>query len=904
MSNIRINNPYLFFVLIPLVAVVLVGFFLLPKQKRGRTKNIISLVLHLVMAVTLTLAFVDIQFIHSSNNTELYILADASVSSKKEAEKMNNIIKEVYDKAGAVSGTKVGVIAFGKDQEVMAKAGSKFSSIENTKVDGSATDLYSALNFTYDQFDKEAIKRIVIVSDGNQTDNNAIEALDNLLSNNVYIDTVSINESKYDEVAITGVEYTDHAFTGRDETVKISIKSKKSAEIQVQIQSGGEIVQTFEDDKEDPDGMLSVNPGLNVFQTTIRSDVDGSKDYEVVITKGGNDTYAENNKFTFTQDYSSTFKVLFLSDNQDDVDMAKALNLYKDDEIDDSYIGMTAVPYMVADLVKYDEIVLSNIDVTKLDNSPEFITNLNTVVSKYGKSLVTYGSTYTGGGLNDVTNYSDMLPVQYESDDGKAIVLLIDNSGSMDTDNRISMAKKGAIAILDKLSEKDYISVITFESNTKVVQPLTSATNKTTISRAINKIKSEGGTEMGDGLREAYAQLKNSKSENKYVITLSDGDPFDDASTLKRIVRTMAADNIVCSFINITNPSGATLLRSLANYGNGVYYYCRSAAQLTNVMLTSVVDDIDNPVINVESAVQISSTANNDAVLENVSLLPNVGGYYYGRIRPQATTVLTVQYAKEVELDDSGETTTAIATVPLYAYWDYGMGRVCSFTTDLVGDKSADFTSDPEGQTFLKNMVKQALPKRNTHNVLNMTYKNNGKTSTIYVTASDATKSGVVKATVTDAAGNVTADGVELYYNGSTYQANVPTGTVGDYKVHLEYTYNEVGANGQTVSVEAEPVDYPLHFDYSSEYDVFEDNNTQLLYQLSRANGTMNHDSYDYKVSNEELSFKSYRPTLVFFLFASVIIFLIDVLVRKTDFKAKKKAESKTLGFPEQPTNN
>ena len=65
MNNIKIENPYLGFIAIPLVIVVIVGFFLLPKYKRKSTKNLISLGMHFLMIVTLTLTFLDIQFIRN-----------------------------------------------------------------------------------------------------------------------------------------------------------------------------------------------------------------------------------------------------------------------------------------------------------------------------------------------------------------------------------------------------------------------------------------------------------------------------------------------------------------------------------------------------------------------------------------------------------------------------------------------------------------------------------------------------------------------------------------------------------------------------------------------------------------------------------------------------------------------
>ena len=80
MNNIEVRNPYLAFIAIPLVAIVILFFFHIPKQKRLWTKHIISLVLHFFIAATLTLTFINIEYLHTTMETELIVLADCSDS--------------------------------------------------------------------------------------------------------------------------------------------------------------------------------------------------------------------------------------------------------------------------------------------------------------------------------------------------------------------------------------------------------------------------------------------------------------------------------------------------------------------------------------------------------------------------------------------------------------------------------------------------------------------------------------------------------------------------------------------------------------------------------------------------------------------------------------------------------
>ena len=121
MNNIDIKNPWLGLIAIPIIVLVIIFFFRIPKQKRKFVKNRISLGLHMLMSLTLALAFMDIRFLHSGKDTELYILVDCSDSEKIASDRIDELIKEVYDKQ--IINTKIGVVAFAKDYRVLTPLG-------------------------------------------------------------------------------------------------------------------------------------------------------------------------------------------------------------------------------------------------------------------------------------------------------------------------------------------------------------------------------------------------------------------------------------------------------------------------------------------------------------------------------------------------------------------------------------------------------------------------------------------------------------------------------------------------------------------------------------------------------------------------------------------------------------
>lgn len=889
MNNIRIENPWLLLVSIPLIILVVIGFLLLPKAKKFRPKNIISLVLHVVMSFTLALAFANIQFKKNSTAVEVYVVADCSDSEKNSVAKMDEIIKGVYQQAQN-GDTKVGVVAFGLNQEVLVKPGDRFNSVAemfddakhpNFLNDGS--DIASAMTYTNSLYSEEVVKRMIIVSDGQETDGDAVSVVEGLTSgeNPVFIDTVSLSSEFENEYAILGLEYTDHAYINRKENVKVSIRSKRAAAVTVKLNTNGENIATLE---------TTLNRGLNVLTFELASDKTGSFEYEVTVAgkSGVLDTFAQNNTRHFTQDYTDKFNVLFIADSQSDLDSLNALGVYTENTVIDSYIGTTVVPYELEDLVKYDEIVLSDINVVDLNMSEEFINNLRTAVSVHGKTLQTYGSTYDGLDNEEyhyLDYYNDMLPVQYQSDEAKAVILVIDNSGSMDTDNRINVAKKGAIKMLDQLNDDDYIGVVTFSDSTKIVQSMTLAKNRATVTRQINKIQTEGGTTMAPALKEAGRQLLNADVEYRYVITLSDGDPFD-PEDCKRNVRNLAPNDIIFSFINIQNntSTAVTLLKNLAKAGNGNYYYCSSVNRLTDIMVNSI-NELANKAID-QFDTEISYRKPDDPVLDNVESLRYINGFNYCRIKNAATTVLTVTF-----MDEDLDGTINTATVPLYAYWNYGNGKVSSFTSSLSSAWTEDFRTLGDGKQLLKNSVYEMLPDRNNSHMLTLDYYNNGLSTDLVASPHNGDAGGYMVAKMNIDGQNLE---YELIFDGVNYVANVPTTKTGKYDVEVSYFRHKD---------DAEPLDKinePVYFDYSKEYDIFTNETNDVMFNVSKkAAGNFSEAGYEYKASEAELNSTSYISTMMVFMLITVIIFLADVFVRKSDFIRKKKVDVAKTSLPQ-----
>ena len=887
MNNFKFNNPWLLFLIIPLVVLIVVGFFMMKKEKRYTKKNIISFSLHLVIAVLISVAFADPSYLTVDKETDVFILVDASASEKTSIDRIDKAIKDVRAAALETPNTKVGVIPFAKEAKTLVELGGSFNSINDIYNDESfdytATNLEEALLYTAEQFDSDSYKRIVLISDGNETDGAAINTIETLMQEGITVDVINLKADFPVEISLTGINYTDNTYLNRDESVEALINASSPSNVTLELHKDGSLIDSQN---------TYLGAGLNVVSFPLDTSSSGEFKYEVKIKEQDgskfNDTFIENNSRSFVQNVSGDFEILFLGKTNAELNKFKELASLPEEATIDSYINEETVPYTLEDLIKYDEIILSNIDLTTLDNYADFVTNLSTAVSVYGKSVFTFDATYVGN-TNDpaLVLYNDLLPVQYQPDDSRALVLVIDSSGSMGGNN-LDMAIQGAKEVVDKLDINDSIAVVTFETNVTV--PVTMTTirneeNRQDIKDKIDRITNNGGTNMLNGLDEAYKQIQGVTAEYKDIITLTDGLAGDNIDDLKKYVTSMSFSNISCSFINILDKEGEELLRTLAKLGNGQYHYVDSALGLKDIMVDAIEEEIIDTVIEKDSPViyQIQDDPSLEGGVYNK--LENVLGYNYCRMKSGANTVLSVQY-----IHTNSENQLNVIAIPLYAYWQFGAGKVSSFTSSLSTDWTSKFWSAASGKTFFKNIVNQSLPDRYNKSILNVEFKANGSTSEIEVSPNVDTKNSKVSVELKSLDDESTIANYDLVYDGSSFTYNLPTPKVGFYEAKVNFSKLNSETNEYEL-VETTTVIYS--FDYSSEFNFFDETANTLLNQIaSQCDGSiLAENNIHIDMSNNQLADSSYVSLMVWILLAAVIVYLADITIRKSIFRKKEKKE-------------
>ena len=164
-------------------------------------------------------------------------------------------------------------------------------------------------------------------------------------------------------------------------------------------------------------------------------------------------------------------------------------------------------------------------------------------------------------------------------------MLVIDISGSMDKNNKLTAAKDAAKAYVNQMRAGDGAGLMTFDTKTYYVQPVT--TDTAALTSAIDELKTGGDTAMFDALVEAEKNL-SSIPGRKAIIVLADGLDNHSQNTVDSVIEQIGPSGLTISTVGFGDASTASqsgldeaALKSLAERSGGLYSFAADSQSLS-----------------------------------------------------------------------------------------------------------------------------------------------------------------------------------------------------------------------------------------------------------------------------------------------------------------------------------
>lgn len=884
MLNFRIvfERPWILLLLIPAIFFGVLPYFRSAKKYRRTRNRITSVILHctaLVLGI-FVLSGITIQYDLPNKENEVILLVDKSDSNEKSENLKDAFVADVLK--STQSSFKVGVVTFGYDQVYAAPLNTDANAVyqeylRSPDPDTSGTDFEAALRYAASLITKPESARIVILSDGVETDGNANAVVRTIAATGIKLDTVHFPDEEANDIQILAVHYPD-----------TTIRHGETFEITLDIESTFEGMATLSmfDDATQIGESLEVRLVRGTQQIIMEAVIPIPGLHKLTFeVESTDDLNARNNVYN-SYLYIEVFDKLLIIEsisgestsicNILDGKKITVVNSYDSDNM----------PKTLDQLRKYDEIIMVN--VANGDLPQGFDQLLYRYVKDIGGGLFTVCGNKDDGNPNDdlfeanaftaadmgTSLYHELLPVEViEYTPPVAVVIIIDTSASMYNPNvpyettKLFAAQQGAEACLDALTERDWVGIMTFADQSAQTLELTRRVERDKIISAIENLPKNGGsTKFTNGLNDAGdALVALSAVERRHIILVTDGQPTDDEEDYGAAMKKNADRGITMSIVGIEADEHRKQMEYVLQAYAGMPASHFHSVKEISATATAMREDLMVPEIKEVNYERFVPTIKNySSIVEGIDAanMPYLDGFYGTKLKEDATEILGGEF------------------VPIYAQWKYGKGTVGSFLCDLNGTWSSDFIESETGQQLLINMVEALYPTENIQNPsIRLTLKEHNYRSELNIFADAEPTDTVCVEIISRFNSDIPT---QVFYPSSSEdfgKVDIEIKDPGIYEIHVMRQDSEGKLLSQHSIYKA--------FSYSAEYNILTDTTTyaEKLADISVAGeGVVLTEPHEVFENAIKYLHRVIDPRVVLIIIA-LVAFLLDIAVRKFKFK-------------------
>jgi uncharacterized membrane protein len=588
---------------------------------------------------------------------------------------------------------EAGLIVFGRNAAVelppMTSVPIEGDSIVfNSIINRDATNLEKSLSLAAAMLPEDKRGRIVLVSDGTQTEGSLTQILDQLKSREIAVDVLPLNYQYEDEVWLERLELPRSIKLGENYQVAVVLSSLKAGEGTLVLKENGEELYSEQ---------VTFQAGKNRYVFPIYLNTAGYYEYSAAITVDSNkDHQDKNNKvmdYIFVEgegrvllvtdpygeerDWQSLEKALRESDRA--VELKTALEM-----------GRDTLSLMAYDCIVFVNVAVDEFDVIQLQAVHDAVKNLGV-----GFLMVGGQNSFGPGGYHK-TIIEDALPVSMDVTKKKvlpkgALVIILHTCEFPEGNTWGKRITKAAIKVLHPQDEIGVL-VYSFQGAESWLFKLTPAADYNKLVPTINAAEIGDMPSFASTMRMGLNALKKSDAAAKHMIIISDGDPSPAPPPL---VEEFVANHVSVSTVAIFPHGGLEIsnMRGLAGRTGGRYYFPADPSRLPSIFIKEA-NTLKRTMI--QNKTILPDVEFPHPVLKGIDQLPPLHGYVLTSAKGATNqTVLRAPASEEFpgEID------------PVLAIGRYGLGVTAAFTSDLSTNWGKDWVEWDKYRSFVNQLI-------------------------------------------------------------------------------------------------------------------------------------------------------------------------------------------------------
>jgi len=174
------------------------------------------------------------------------------------------------------------------------------------------------------------------------------------------------------------------------------------------------------------------------------------------------------------------------------------------------------------------------------------------------------------------------------------LVLILDRSGSMESDDKLTFAKRAIVNVLNLLHDDDIVHLVAYESDVSVIFENARASTRQHLYPVVERIETAGSTNMSGGLEKAAELLDKYVHEGyaRRMFMFSDGQANVGKKTRAELTALVASYNqrgIITDSFGIGADFDSEIMKGIADAGGSRFFFLETAQVIESLVSKALV---------------------------------------------------------------------------------------------------------------------------------------------------------------------------------------------------------------------------------------------------------------------------------------------------------------------------
>lgn len=827
-----------------------------------RRRGLVSLFVRLSILGLFAMVLAEPRSVRSRDTMSVIFALDVSDSIYSSDQAVKYITRTVQEQRPRGTDDQQGLIIFGKNAAVELPPKSSFPlEALNSQIDHGATNLEQALSMSSAVITEDVQGRIVLISDGVQTEGSLTRMLADLKSRGIVVDVLPIDYSYSEEVWLERLDLPQAVKLGETYEAAMVLSSLNDGKGKLVLRENDNVIAEQE---------VEYKAGKNRFSVPLTLRSAGYYKYEASIeVPRAQDSLSQNNtvrNFIFVEGEG---KVLLVKDSVGDKrDWERLERAIREGERGVEVMNGSDLPRDPVSLLPYDAIIFCNVPHDEFD--AQQLQAVRDAVYNMGTGFMMSGGPQSfGPGGYHRTVIEEILPVSMDISQKKvlpkgALGIILHTCEFPEGNTWGKRITKQAIKVL---GAQDEVGVLAYtEKGEDWLFELTPASEYEKLVPIINAASIGDMPSFQNTMQMGLKGLLKSDAATRHMIIISDGDP---APPTPKLVQDFIDAQISVSLVAIFPHGGLdeSKMKGIADVTGGRYYFPSDPNQLPAIFIKES-KTLKRSLL--QNKVFVPSIGFPSPVVKGLDAMPELKGYVITTAKGHPAMQI-LNGPPDAQEPDSLD--------PILSIWQHGLGKTAAFTSDFSTNWGENWQKWSRFQPFVKQLMTDISRVKKDGHLRMSTHTSGGEA--VIVVEDFHPEEGFLDLQAKLSGPNQRSENVALKQVGPRrYQATVPLWGQGPYHAIAQGKggdRKDLAFGGFIVS-------------YSPEYLRFRSNRQTLQEIADRTGGRIlsGDPAKDAVYTHNRAPKRSSQPIFDWFLIALAILIPLDVAIRRIqiDFKA------------------